>query len=70
MRNIGRRLEKIEKRLSIDRKKMVVFPYTDENGIERKIEMTWDEWVNALKNIPPTKGILPCQEADSSGQKP
>lgn len=64
MKNINRRLGNIEKKLCIDKEETVVFPYTDENGIEHKIEMTFEEWANIIKNIPPTKGMLPCQEKE------
>ena len=69
MKNINRRLDNVEKQICIGNEEMVVFEYTDENSIEQKVEMTSEEWANIIKNIPPTKGVLPCQEAKLLGEK-
>ena len=64
MNNINRRLKEAEKQLHIGKKKMVVIPYTDENGIEHKVELTQEQWNDIIRNIKPTKRILPCHEKE------
>ena len=51
MYNISRRVEKAEKQLCIGEKPPVVFDYTDENGIEQKVEMPSEDFDKLLKEI-------------------
>ncbi len=48
--NISRRLEKAEKQLCVS-KPPVVFEYTDENGVEQRIEMSSADFDRLLKEI-------------------
>jgi hypothetical protein len=49
--NIRRRLDKAEKQIGVGEKKTAVFEYTDENGVEQRIEIAWEDFVKLLQEI-------------------
>ena len=64
MYSIIKRVEKVEKQLciGIGEKPPVVFDYTDENGIDQKIEMPSDDFDKLLKDIRAESKGLPVKE--------
>jgi hypothetical protein len=61
-KSIETRLEKIEKALSIGEKSSVVFEYTDDNGVEQKIEMPSTDFDKLLQKIRAESKGLPVRE--------
>ena len=61
MKDISRRLEKAEKQLCVN-EPPVVFEYTDENGVEQRIEMSSADFDKLLKEIRGESKGLPIRE--------
>jgi len=51
MHNISRRLDRVEKRLCAGEKPPFILKYTDDNGVEQKIEMPADKFEGLLREI-------------------
>ena len=66
MYSISRRVEKAEKQLCIGEKPPVVFDYTDENGIDQKIEMPSEDFDKLLKDIRAESKGLPVKEGTAA----
>lgn len=60
-KSIENRLRKIEQRLCID-DKPVVFEYTDDNGVEQKVEMSSIDFDKLLREISAESKGLPIKE--------
>jgi hypothetical protein len=61
MSNINRRLEKAEKQLCVNEPPFV-FEYTDENGVEQRIEMSSADFDRLLQEISGASKGLPVRE--------
>ena len=61
MEQFNRRLKKIEQQIGIG-DKSVVFEYTDDNGIEQKVEMPSSEFNKILREIRAESKGLPVRE--------
>jgi hypothetical protein len=61
MEQLNRRLKKMEQQLCID-DKPVVFGYTDDKGVEQKVEMPSTDFDNLLREIRADSKGLPVRE--------
>ncbi len=66
MRDINRRLDRVEKQLCVGGKPPGIFKYTDDNGVEQKIEMSVHEFEELLKEIDGSGKRTPFEQVKGS----